>query len=144
MTGIDNRQSTIANQRACVVFLGCPKNQVDSEHVLGSLTEAGYTLTTEPRSADLIVITTCAFLQSAVRESEAAIEEALKHKQTSAGKKVVVAGCRALRQEPQAQIPRRRPLGPARRHASTRRVRSLKPQASSLKLRSICNLQSAI
>jgi len=73
--------------------LGCPKNQVDSEHVLGSLTEAGYSLTTEPRSADLIVITTCAFLQSAVRESEAAIEEALKHKQGSTGKKVVVAGC---------------------------------------------------
>lgn len=73
--------------------MGCPKNQVDSEHVLGSLTETGYSLTTEPRSADLIVITTCAFLQSAVRESEAAIEEALKHKQGSTGKKVVVAGC---------------------------------------------------
>jgi len=68
---------------ACLVFLGCPKNQVDSEHVLGSLTEAGYTLTTEPRSADLVVITTCAFLQSAVRESEAAIREALKLKQGS-------------------------------------------------------------
>ena len=73
--------------------MGCPKNQVDSEHVLGSLTEAGYGLTTEPRSADLIVITTCAFLQSAVRESEAAIEEALKLKQESRSKKVVVAGC---------------------------------------------------
>ncbi len=78
---------------ACLVFLGCPKNQVDSEHVLGSLTEVGYSLTTEPRSADLIVITTCAFLQSAVRESEAAIEEALTHKQRSPDKKVVVAGC---------------------------------------------------
>jgi ribosomal protein S12 methylthiotransferase len=93
MTGIDNRQSTIANPRACVVFLGCPKNQVDSEHVLGSLTEAGYSLTTDPRSADLIVITTCAFLQSAVRESEAAIQEALKHKRGSPSKKVIVAGC---------------------------------------------------
>ncbi len=93
MTEIDNQQSTIANPRACLVFLGCPKNQVDSEHVLGSLTEAGYDLTTDPRSADLIVITTCAFLQSAVRESEAAIEEALEHKQRSPDKKVVVAGC---------------------------------------------------
>ncbi len=78
---------------ACVVFLGCPKNQVDSEHVLGSLTEAGYSLTTDPRSADLVVITTCAFLQSAVRESEAAIQEALKHKLGSPSKKVIVAGC---------------------------------------------------
>ena len=75
------------------MFLGCPKNQVDSEIVLGSLTEAGYSLTTDPRSANLIVITTCAFLQSAVRESEAAIAEALKHKQGGANKKVVVAGC---------------------------------------------------
>jgi len=73
--------------------LGCPKNQVDSEHVLGALTEAGYSLTTDPRSADLIVITTCAFLQSAVRESEAAIQEALKLKLDSPNKKVVVAGC---------------------------------------------------
>jgi ribosomal protein S12 methylthiotransferase len=78
---------------ACLVFLGCPKNQVDSEHVLGSLTAAGYSLTTDQRSADLIVITTCAFLQSAVRESEVAIEEALKHKRGSSSKKVVVAGC---------------------------------------------------
>jgi ribosomal protein S12 methylthiotransferase len=75
------------------VFLGCPKNQVDSEHVLGSLTEAGYSLATDPGSADLIVITTCAFLQSAVRESEAAIGEALEHKRRSTDKKVVVAGC---------------------------------------------------
>jgi len=78
---------------ACVVFLGCPKNQVDSEHVLGSLTEAGHNLTTDPGAADLIVVTTCAFLQSAVRESEAAIREALKHKQGSPSRKVVVAGC---------------------------------------------------
>jgi ribosomal protein S12 methylthiotransferase len=81
------------NSSACVVFLGCPKNQVDAEHVLGSLTEAGYSLTTDPRSADLIVITTCAFLQSAVRESEAAIEEGLRLKRGSPSKEVVVAGC---------------------------------------------------
>jgi ribosomal protein S12 methylthiotransferase len=88
-----NLQSAISNGHACLIFLGCPKNQVDSEHVLGSLTEAGYCLTTDPRSADLIVITTCAFLQSAVHESEAAIKEALKHKQMNTSKKVVVAGC---------------------------------------------------
>ncbi|HTW90450.1 MAG TPA: 30S ribosomal protein S12 methylthiotransferase RimO [bacterium] len=93
MTAIDNPKSKIQNRHACLVFLGCPKNQVDSEHVLGSLTEAGYSLTTDPHAADLIVITTCAFLQSAVRESEAAIREALKHKQESPGKRIVVAGC---------------------------------------------------
>ena len=133
---------------ACLVFLGCPKNQVDSEHVLGSLTEAGYSLTTEPRSADLIVITTCAFLQSAVRESEAAIAEALKHKQGSASKKVVVAGClverygKSLKSKfpavdlwvPLADMPRIAQLITASR----------KPQASSSGQSAICNLQSEI
>jgi ribosomal protein S12 methylthiotransferase len=92
---------------ACVVFLGCPKNQVDSEHVLGSLTQAGYGLTTEPKSADLIVVTTCAFLQSAVRESEAAIKEALRLRQKNPDKKVVVAGC--LVQRFGAELSRRYP-----------------------------------
>ena len=78
---------------ACVIFLGCPKNQVDSEHVLGSLSQAGYDLTTDPESADLVVITTCAFLQSAVRECEAAVQEALKLKQGSPDKTIAVAGC---------------------------------------------------
>ena len=79
---VRNQELEISNS-VCVVFLGCPKNQVDSEHVLGSLTQAGYNLTTDPKSADLIVITTCAFLQSAVRESEAAIQEGLKLKRAS-------------------------------------------------------------
>ena len=133
---------------ACVVFLGCPKNQVDSEHVLGSLVEAGYSLTTDPRSAGLIVITTCAFLQSAVRESEAAIDEALKHKQRNPGKKVVVAGClverygKGLKHKfaavdlwvPLADMPRIGRLIAA----------SHKPQASSSRESAVCNLQSDI
>ena len=128
------------------MFLGCPKNQVDSEHVLGSLTEAGYRLTTDPRSADIIVITTCAFLQSAVRESEAAIEEALKHKQRSTSKRVVVAGClverygKSLKRKFPAvdlwvslrDMPRIPQLLAA----------SLKPQAASSGKSETCNLQS--
>jgi len=59
--------------RAAVVALGCPKNRVDSEYILGALVDAGYELTTNPQQADLIVLTTCAFLSSAVQESEEAI-----------------------------------------------------------------------
>ena len=132
---------------ACLIFLGCPKNQVDSEHVLGSLTEAGYSLTTEPRSADLIVITTCAFLQSAVRESEAAIEEGLKLKQGSSSKRIVVAGClverygKSLKRKFPAVdlwVPLRDMSRIPRLMAASRKL-----QASSSKKSSSCTLQLA-
>jgi ribosomal protein S12 methylthiotransferase len=133
---------------ACLIFLGCPKNQVDSEHVLGSLTEAGYCLTTDPHSADLIVITTCAFLQSAVRESEAAIEEALKHKQSSAGKKVVVAGCLVERygKELKHKFPNVDLWVPLRDmpHIASLLASSPKHQATSSGKSETCNLRSSI
>ncbi len=133
---------------ACVVFLGCPKNQIDSEHVLGSLSQAGHNLTTDPESADVIIITTCAFLQSAVRESEAAIEEAIKLKRGSSSRRVVVAGCLVERYGaglkkkfpsvdlwvPLRDMPRIPQL----------LVPSLKPQAASSGKSEVCNLKSAI
>ena len=132
---------------ACLVFLGCPKNQVDSEHVLGSLTQAGYGLTTEPRSADLIVITTCAFLQSAVRESEAAIKEALKNKQRRTNKRVVVAGCLVERygKDLKRKFPAVDLWVPLADMPSIPRLiaASPKPQASSFKKPSSCTLQLA-
>jgi len=78
---------------ACVVFHGCPKNQIDTELVLGSLARAGYRLTGPASGADLVVITTCGFLQSARRECEATIKKMLRHKRRRPGMKVVVAGC---------------------------------------------------
>jgi ribosomal protein S12 methylthiotransferase len=83
----------VRHSTAAVICLGCPKNQVDSEQVLGSLAEAGYRLTSDPAGADLVVITTCAFLQSAVRESESVIRQMLALKRRYAGTRVVVAGC---------------------------------------------------
>ena len=135
-----------AGPSACVVFLGCPKNQVDSEHVLGSLTEAGYSLTTDPRSADLIVITTCAFLQSAVRESETAVAEGLRLKRGNPSKRIVVAGCLVERYGATLKkkfpavdlwVPLRDMPRLAQLVAS-----SSKPQATSSGQSAICNLES--
>jgi len=80
-------------RRAAVIALGCPKNRVDAEYLLGALTHSGYSLTALPDEADLLVLATCAFLKSAVRESEAKIREILRYKQRNPEVKVVVAGC---------------------------------------------------
>ncbi|MEO0107593.1 MAG: 30S ribosomal protein S12 methylthiotransferase RimO [candidate division WOR-3 bacterium] len=78
---------------ACVISLGCPKNLVDSEHILGYLGQAGFAITTRPQDANLIVINTCAFLASAVQEARQAIMRYLRLKHRRAGTKIVVAGC---------------------------------------------------
>jgi ribosomal protein S12 methylthiotransferase len=89
------------------VLLGCPKNQVDAEHILGTLVEAGYRITDDAGSADVVVIATCAFLQSAVRESESVITRTLALKRHRPELKVVVAGC--LVQRLGQELPRRFP-----------------------------------
>jgi ribosomal protein S12 methylthiotransferase len=76
-----------------LVALGCPKNLVDSEHVLGSFALAGYRVTTDTAKADVVVVTTCAFLEAAVRESNDAIRRLLKARNRRPGQRVVVAGC---------------------------------------------------
>src|SRR5512138_2283187 len=73
--------------------LGCPKNRVDSEIMLGLLTEAGYRLVQEPERADVIVVNTCAFIESAKAESVAAVLELAEMKSSGRCKKLVVAGC---------------------------------------------------
>ncbi len=79
--------------RAAVKALGCPKNRVDSEHLLGALLDAGYELTENLPEADLIVLTTCAFLSSAVQETEDAIKNLLRLKENNPSLKLFVAGC---------------------------------------------------
>ncbi len=79
--------------RVAVIALGCPKNRVDAECVLGRLIHSGYTPTGVLDDADLLVIFTCAFIGSAVKESERKIEEILRFKRRNPGIKVVVAGC---------------------------------------------------
>jgi ribosomal protein S12 methylthiotransferase len=88
------------------ISLGCPKNLVDSEVMLGFLCRDGHTLTTNTAEADIIIINTCGFINDSKLESIDAILEAAKHKKDGACKKLIVAGCLAERypQEIRAEL----------------------------------------
>ena len=81
--------------RVAFVSLGCPKNLVDSEKMLGTLAspEVGFQLVDSDQPADAIVINTCGFLEASKEESLAVIREAIERKQAGDIKRVVVAGC---------------------------------------------------
>ncbi|MCW5969825.1 MAG: 30S ribosomal protein S12 methylthiotransferase RimO [Blastocatellales bacterium] len=75
------------------VSLGCPKNLVDSEVMMGQLARHGYELTTDREAADVIVVNTCGFIESAKEESINTILEMAQLKETANCKRLVVAGC---------------------------------------------------
>src|SRR3974390_3023228 len=81
------------------VSLGCPKNLVDSERMLGKLAQEGYTLTPQADGADVVVVNTCGFIEPARQESLAVIREMLALKQEGRVGAVVVAGCLAERKK---------------------------------------------
>src|SRR5512146_2978963 len=80
-----------------MVSLGCPKNQVDAEQMLGVLSASGFEITAEQGKADVIVVNTCGFIDSAKEESIDAILDAVKMKDQGRCAKVIVAGCLAQR-----------------------------------------------
>jgi len=84
-------------ERVHLLTLGCPKNLVDSELMLGALSGAGYELALDPAEADVLVVNTCAFIESAKKESIDAILEAAQLKAARPGRRLVVAGCLAQR-----------------------------------------------
>jgi len=90
-----------------MVSLGCPKNLVDSEVMLGLAQQAGHELTRDPEGAEVLVVNTCAFIDKAKQESVDAILEMAQFKKTGSCKTLVVAGCLAerYRDELKAQIP---------------------------------------
>ncbi len=87
--------------------LGCPKNLVDSEVMLGHLRLKGFRLTPRAAEAEVLVVNTCGFIDSAKKESVEAILEAAGHKQTGKCRKLIVAGClvERYRDELLADIP---------------------------------------
>jgi ribosomal protein S12 methylthiotransferase len=96
VTTEEPRQSAgTAGRRTRVGFvsLGCPKNLVDSEVMMGLLSEAGAELTSQPEDADVIVVNTCSFIASAQQESVNTILEMAEHKASNPARKLVVAGC---------------------------------------------------
>lgn len=76
-----------------MVSLGCPKNLVDSEVMLGILARRGYQLTADACDADVIIVNTCSFIEPAKQESIDTILEMAEHKKQDGGKKLIVAGC---------------------------------------------------
>jgi ribosomal protein S12 methylthiotransferase len=75
------------------ISLGCPKNLVDSEVMMGILAREGYELTPRADEAEVLVVNTCSFIESAQKESVDAILEMAEHKKFGAAKKLIVAGC---------------------------------------------------
>ena len=75
-----------------IVSLGCDKNRVDTEVMLYNLTQSGYEITPDPQDADVIVVNTCAFLQSARQEAIQTVLEMANYKNDNC-KAVVVTGC---------------------------------------------------
>jgi ribosomal protein S12 methylthiotransferase len=75
------------------VSLGCPKNLVDSEVMMGQLKAAGYEITNKEQDADVLVVNTCGFIESAKKESVEAILDATRLKSEGKAQRVVVAGC---------------------------------------------------
>jgi ribosomal protein S12 methylthiotransferase len=75
------------------VSLGCPKNLVDTEVMMGQLTQAGHELTPHPSDADVIVVNTCSFIDPAKQESVDTILEMAEYKKTGRAQRLIVAGC---------------------------------------------------
>ena len=80
-------------QKVGFVSLGCPKNLVDSEVMMGLLARGGAELTTRAEDADVIVVNTCSFIESAQQESVNTILEMAAYKASGRARKLVVAGC---------------------------------------------------
>ncbi len=78
-----------------MVSLGCPKNLVDTEVILGLLKKDGYVITNEPETADIIIINTCSFIEASKRESIKTILEMAQMKEKGRCKALIVSGCLA-------------------------------------------------
>ena len=73
--------------------LGCPKNLVDSEIMAKTLSDAGYSLTSDINVAEIAIINTCSFIRPAVEEAIDIIQETVEYKKNGILKKVIVTGC---------------------------------------------------
>ena len=89
--------TTAVGKKVALVNLGCAKNLVDAEVMLGKLYEQGYELTLDPTQADYLIVNTCGFIQSAKEESIDHILEMAQIKAQDKQKKLVVTGCLAQR-----------------------------------------------
>ena len=101
MTNTKEKRDNDTKGNYAFVSLGCPKNTVDSERMLGLLQLDGYQLVGDPSDADFVVVNTCGFIEEARKESYGAIDEMISLKNQGVIKGVVVTGCLAERQKEQ-------------------------------------------
>ena len=80
-------------ETVCLVSLGCPKNLVDSEVILGLLSKEGYPLTTDPSKAEILIVNTCSFIQDASREAIETILQLARYKEDGRCQRLIVSGC---------------------------------------------------
>jgi len=104
---LQESKTASAGPRVGFVSLGCPKNLVDSEVMMGLLDRAGARLTARPEDAEILVLNTCSFIDTAKQESVSTILEMARHKTSGRAKKLIVAGClvERYRDEIQKNIP---------------------------------------
>ncbi len=138
-----------------LISLGCAKNRVDAEHLLGGLAAAGFALVDDLRGAEVVVVNTCGFLQEAVEESIDEILEAAQLKEEGACRVLVVAGCLPKRYpelaqelpevdhfftpEDLARIPEALGARPAPGGGEPRRVLTQSPHSAYLKIAEGCS-----
>jgi len=87
------RVTMLKKEKVFLISLGCAKNLVDSEHMLGILSHSGFRLTEQAEEADIVIVNTCGFLQTAVEESIDVIFETARLKTSGKLKHLIVAGC---------------------------------------------------
>ena len=80
-------------ETVCLVSLGCPKNLVDSEVILGLLSKEGYSLTTDPSEAQIIIVNTCSFIEDATQEAIDTILKLTPHRREGRCRLLIVSGC---------------------------------------------------
>ena len=146
------------------VSLGCPKNLVDSEVMMGQLAERGHELTASPADADVLVVNTCSFIDPAKQESVDTILEMAEYKRTGRAQRLLVAGClvERYRDDIRQQIPdvdavvgtneldsivelcegltpKPNPLQPYLYHDATPRLRATPPHYAYIKINEGCD-----
>ena len=80
-------------ETVCLVSLGCPKNLVDSEVILGLLSKEGYPLTTDPVKAEVLIVNTCSFIEAATKEAIDTILQLSRFKKEGRCRLLIVSGC---------------------------------------------------
>ena len=91
--GDDFGYNEYMKETVCLVSLGCPKNLVDSEVMLGLLSKEGYPLTTEPSKAEILIVNTCSFIRDASQEAIDTVLELSRYKKEGRCQHLIVSGC---------------------------------------------------